>query len=117
MLAAMRKALADMGRSQSWLGAEVARLEGRPDPYSQASVSDWLLGANAMTPSQVFAVEQALQMRPGTLSRELGYLPMTSRSARSVPDAIAADPKLTAMGRRVVLAVYEELVDGGPDGS
>lgn len=114
---AVRARLKEMGRSQEWLGAEVARLTDRDAPYRQASVWAWIEGENPAPAEVVFAMEVALQLRSGTLSRLLGYLPVTSRSARTVPDAIAADPKLTAMGRRVVLAVYEELVDGGPDGS
>lgn len=40
----VRRLLADSGRSQPWLGAEVAHREGRADPYSQAVVSGWLNG-------------------------------------------------------------------------
>lgn len=114
---AIRARLNEMGRSQEWLGAEIARITGRAKPYSQNAVSAWITGDNQAPVQVVFAIEQILQLRAGTLSRLLGFLPLTTRSARSVPDAIDADPKLSAMGRRVVLAVYEELVDGGPDGS
>lgn len=118
--AAIRQRLAELDRSLSWLGAEVARVMGRADPFSQATVSKWLTvpwaserSTAGMSPAQVFAAEQALGMRPGTLSRSLGYLPTSSRSARTVPEAIDADPKLTALGRRVLAATYEELVSAG----
>lgn len=117
VLAAIRKRLDDMGRSQSWLGAEVARLEGRAEPYSQSAVNLWLSGKSELSPTQVFALERVLQLRPGSLSRRLGYLPVTARSFTSVRDAVEHDPGLGPVGRRVLLAAYEELVDHGPDGS
>lgn len=115
--AAVRARLDDLGRSQEWLGLETSRIEDRDPPYIQATVSQWLLGKTEPAPKTVFAIEQALGVNPGTLSRLLGYLPPSTRSATTVRDAIAADPKLTATGRRVIAAVYEELVDGSSDGS
>lgn len=114
--AAIRRRLDEMGRTQSWLGAEIARQLGRDDPFSQAAISNYLMGKVIPDPPTVFALEQVLQLRAGTLSRLLGYLPASSRSARSVEDAIAADPRLNEVGRRAVLAVYQQLVDQGTDG-
>src|SRR5687768_11088382 len=107
---AIQRELESSGRSQSWLGGEVARIEGRDEPYSQSAVSYWLSAKYVPSPTQVFAIEEALSLRPGTLSRIVGYLPASSRSVRSVGDAIDTDPRLTANGRRIVRAVYQELV-------
>lgn len=117
LVAAIRRELESKGRTQSWLAAEIARIEGRPDPYSQALMSEWLKGRSKMNPDQVFACERALSLRPGSLSRLLGYLPTTSRSARSVPEAIAAEPRLTTSGRRILTAVFEQLVAPGDEGT
>lgn len=114
---AIRDRLHEMKKSQRWLGQEVARLEGRGDAYTQQTVATWLSGSAEPAPRTVFAVEVALSVKPGSLSRLLGYLPPSTRSATSVRDAIGADPKLTAMGRRVLAAAYEQLVDDGPEGS
>lgn len=113
---AIARELDAAGRSQSWLGSEVARLEGRDEPYSQSAVSYWLSAKYEPSPAQVFAIEEALKLRPGRLSRIMGYLPAGARSVTSVPAAIEADAGLTVLGRRVVLKVYEEFVGGGSDG-
>lgn len=114
--AALRRALNDSGRTQSWLGAEAARAEGRADPYSQAVVSSWFNDPSpGLSPRQVFAIEEALGVEPGMLSRLLGYLPASAKSVVATPDAIAADPDLSPVGRRVLLAAYQELVDHGAD--
>lgn len=58
----------------------------------------------------VFAIEKALELGPGTLSRLLGYLPAEATDVLTVPAAVEVDPHLTVLGRRVVLKVYEEMV-------
>jgi hypothetical protein len=103
---ALRMALESVGRSQSWLGAEVAHSEGRADPYSQAVVSDWLNGVVDLPPHRLFIIERVLGKKPGSLSRIAGYLPLDARSVVTVPDAIAVDNTLTEEGRHVVLAAY-----------
>ena len=97
-----------VGRSQTEFGATVADCEGRSAPYSQSQVSDWMNGKEP-SPSQVFAIEEALRLRPGTLSRILGYLPVSARNITSVPDALAADPALDVESRNALLASYRVL--------
>jgi len=115
--ASLRRRLDDMGRTQSWLGAEIARLLGRGDPFSQAAISNYLTAKVEPEPAVTFAIERALQVRAGSLSRLLGYLPTTTRSARSVPDAIADDPGLSDTARRALMAAYQQLVDERGDGA
>lgn len=114
--AALSRRLDDLGRSQTWLAVEVAKQEGRPDPYSQAHIADWLRGRRSPSPQQVFALERALGTSPGALSRILGYLPAEAVASVTVEDAIAADPTLTARHRDAVLALYRALSDPGKEG-
>jgi hypothetical protein len=107
---AIRSQLESAGRSQSWLGAEVANAEGRTDPYSQAVVSEWVSGQAEIPPGRLFIIERVLGRRPGTFSRIVGYLPVGARSAVSVAEAIDADPQLSLEGRVVVLGAYRAAV-------
>lgn len=98
------------GRSQSWLGAEVARAVGAPSPISGSAVSQWIAGKTEPGPDRVFAAEQILDLKPGTLSRILGYLPTTAKDVASVEDAIDADPKLSPPARAMLRASYRAAV-------
>lgn len=114
--AALIRRLDDLGRSQTWLAVEVAKEEGRPDPYSQAHIADWLRGRRTPNPYQVFALERALGVPPGSLSRLLGYLPADAVASVGVEDAITADPTLSSQHRDAVLALYRALSDPGKEG-
>lgn len=81
-------------------------------PISQASVSQWASGEHEPKRAVVFMMEVTLNLRPGTLSQLLGYLPLTARSTRSVAEAVAADTALTKKDRSVLLAVYSSLRSG-----
>lgn len=115
--AALSRHLAASGRSQQWLATQLSEATNRPKPFDQSTVTRWLRGENIPDPSTVFALEEVFEMAPGSLSRLLGYLPVGVVEAPvTVPAAVEADVGLTAMGRRIVLKVYEEVVDDGPDG-
>jgi hypothetical protein len=104
-------ALETKGQSQAWLGAEVAAVLGRPHPYSQSVVSQWLHGQTEWQPSVLFAVERALGLRAGDLSRHLGYLPLAAvPPPTTVEGAINADPLLRPALRRALIAGYREMV-------
>lgn len=107
--AAIRAALAESGRSQTWLGVEVASVEGRKSPYSQASVSQWLDRIDDQPPKRIFAIESALGMPAGSLSLPLGFAPADALPVLTVPEAIAADRSLTPKLRKALLATYEAL--------
>lgn len=94
------------GRSQAWLGAEVARDLGMASPISGSAVSQWIAGKTEPDPQRVFAIERALHLKPGTLSRFLGYLPLDAHPVLSVEDAIDADPRLTPPLRDAIRAAY-----------
>lgn len=105
----LRAALDDAGRKQSWLGAEVARIEGVDTPIAQPQISRYLAGESTPEPRRVFAIEQALELRPGHLSRLLGYLPVDAVPAVDVASAAAEDPHLTAEQREDLVAVWETM--------
>lgn len=43
---------------------------------TQQAVSRWLMGQVPIQPDRQFAIEKALQLEPGSLSRHLGFVPV-----------------------------------------
>jgi transcriptional regulator with XRE-family HTH domain len=78
-----------------------ARLE-----VTKSQVSRWSKGRDVPAPDQVFAIEEALELPPGSLSRKLGYLPVGSSSVLA---AVDADPKLSPKARRLLEVTYRSL--------
>lgn len=105
----LRSALSDSGRNQSWLGAEAARIEGLASPIAQPQISKYLAGEATPEPRRVFAIEQALDLAAGSLSRLLGYLPVDAVPAVTVADAAEQDPWLTRDQRDDLVAVWETM--------
>jgi transcriptional regulator with XRE-family HTH domain len=80
---------------------------------SQASVSQWLLGQTAPRPERTAALERVLRMEANSLAQLLGQVPYDERassSSVSVAEAAEADPRLGTRERRILGAVYRELV-------
>lgn len=103
----MRAALNEANRKQSWLGAEISRIEGLATPVAQPMIARYLSGEATPEPRRVFAIEQALELRPGSLSRLLGYVPAGAVPAVDVAQAAAEDPDLTHDQRADLVAVWE----------
>jgi len=80
---------------------EVARKAG----VAPSTLSTWLSGGGAK-PDQVFAVERALDLPPGNLSRHLGYVPVSEQPVASVEAAIEADPVLKDHQRDALVFLY-----------
>lgn len=99
---AVRRRLGDLGRTHGWLADQLG--------YHQTTITGYINGKITPKPADVFAIEAALQLAPGTLSQTLGYLPVDRSPGTAVVDAIAADPSLTDPARRALLAAYRELV-------
>jgi transcriptional regulator with XRE-family HTH domain len=102
---ALQRARGECGMSQRDLATALG--------VSQASVSQWLLGQTAPRPERVAAIERVLRVRPDSLAQLLGYVSDDSRQPRglvSVTEAAEADPRLGERERRVLAAVYRELV-------
>lgn len=106
-LEAMRQAIADSGLS-------LPRIAERLGDYGITTTGDtvslWQRGRQRIRPDELFALERTLDVRPGSLSRLLGYVPADMKPARTVPEAIEADPRLTELGRRTLLAAYRAAV-------
>jgi transcriptional regulator with XRE-family HTH domain len=102
---ALQRARGECGVSQRDLATALG--------VSQASVSQWLLGQTAPRPERVAAIERVLRVRPDSLAQLLGYVSDDSRQLPamvSVTEAAEADPRLGERERRVLAAVYRELV-------
>mgnify|MGYP000868055126 CR=1 FL=1 len=96
------------GMTQEDLGVAIARIEGRSKPYSQGAVAAWETAEKyPRTPSFVFMIEQALNIKPGTLSAIVGYVPPRAAPPTTVPDAIAADKGLTREQREALTEMWE----------
>ncbi|HEV7535717.1 MAG TPA: helix-turn-helix transcriptional regulator, partial [Acidimicrobiia bacterium] len=97
---ALRETLALQGVAK----AELARRVGA----SPSAVSNWTIGRDVPGPRTVFAVEAALGLSGGYLSRLLGYGPCGDRFDPPGPaEAIMADPRLRPEHKKTLLGVYK----------
>lgn len=96
------------GRSQKEFGAAVAQAQGLDKPYSQQLVSQWINGKEP-SPEQAIAIERALSVRPGMLTKLLGFVPTAYKPAMTVVDAINSDERLDADDRQMLLQMYRQL--------
>lgn len=104
--------LKELGHNQEWLGASMARILRRPEPFAQTTVSSWLTGSHTMGPEESFAMEKALGYKPGQMTRHLGYVPADARTLGESPEAaIANDTRLNERDRRILLALYGEMLE------
>lgn len=107
----------DFARALTWLMEERSvsqrELASRLGRRSYGPFYRWFDGSTEPTPDEVFRLERALDVPPGTLSRHLGYLPPEARfrSGESVTfeEFIRDDPSLNDLGRRTLAAVYREV--------
>lgn len=95
--------IVDFARSVSEVSGERA---------TDSSVYYWMSATNEPSRAKVFAIERVLGLKPGSLSRHLGYLPVGAKDVKTVADAIASDGALDERGRRALLALYRELTRG-----
>ena len=79
---------------------------------TQSTISAWINGRSEPEPVTVFAVETAIGVSAGFLSRLLGYLPLSIVGAPpNVEEAIARSEEIDDTGRRLVLSVWRTLVE------
>lgn len=105
----LKAAFDDTGRSQSWLGAEIARMEGSESPVAQSQVARYISAEHIPEPARVFAIEKALGLKAGALSHLLGYVPTGFTTPLSVGDAVALDLDLTAGQREDLTGMWEQM--------
>ncbi len=70
---ALARAMSVRGMTHRRLGEELG--------VTQSAISAWKSGAAEPSPRTVFAIERALELPPGHLSRTLGYVPISGRPA------------------------------------
>lgn len=99
----MRARMRELRLSYGALAVLVANATDGGPPVSDAAVYKWLAKPEVLHPSRVFAIEVALEVPPGTFSRELGYLPADLPTV-SAEDAIRQDPRLSERDRIILLA-------------
>lgn len=78
----------------------------------QASMSQWTNGVHEPTRPIVYAIERELDLVPGLLSRNLGYLPITAVdfAVSDVTTALLADHLLSPDQRQLLIATYRTLL-------
>ncbi len=90
---------------------DLARMLGT----TQSSVSGWINGKYEPAAETVFAIERALGLDPGHLSRPLGYLPVdTGTGPVSVEGAIAHSDLLDDDQKAALVGMYRVLVRKSP---
>lgn len=103
--AALRDAMSSQGVTQTDLAK-------RLDLRSQGTISGWINAVAEPPYETVFAIEKVLGVRPGSLSRYLGYLPVSaSKVTVDVERAINEDPFLSKEAKAHLLGAYR-LVKG-----
>lgn len=79
---------------------------------TQSTVSAWKRGQCLPDMDTVFGIERLLELRPGHLSRHLGYLPLEAETARpTVEDAIAQSTEVDEAGAKATLIVWRTMVE------
>jgi transcriptional regulator with XRE-family HTH domain len=81
---------------------------------AQSTIATWLGGKRPGRPEQVFAVEKALDLPPGSLSAYLGYLP-TELYRVGIEAAIALDDTLDERARQSLLDMIKRHRPAGGD--
>lgn len=97
---ALRQAMAAGGWTQDALAEALG--------FRQATISAWISGKSQ--PEEIdtaFRVEKLLGIRPGGLTRHLGYLPLDAvKSVATVESAILEDDALTEAEKAMLLGGY-----------
>lgn len=100
--AALRQALGTHAMSH----AELARRINR----SPSAISNYTIGRDAPGPETVFAIEQALGLAGGYLSRLLGFCPCESgHDPPGFEEAVLADPALPVEHKKTLIGLYKGL--------
>jgi transcriptional regulator with XRE-family HTH domain len=111
-MAAFGQAIAEELRSRGLTQAQLRRdlEEALGDTIHQTTVSNWVAGKHEPSRTQAILLEEFLRAAPGSLTRHIGYLPLTAHPTIDVIDAIGADPGLTPEQREDLTAQYEGML-------
>jgi len=80
---------------------------------SKSAVAQWESGRSLPVPAKVPALERALDLEPGSLSRLLGYLPIVTgndKTSLDVIEAIRRDSRLGSHGQELLITMYRQLL-------
>jgi transcriptional regulator with XRE-family HTH domain len=101
---ALRRAREEHGLSKRGLALKIG--------VTQSAVWQWEEGRVSPRPELLAVLERALDLAPGALALLLGYLPPEGvrKAPVSVTEAIEADPRLGSKERKLLVAMYRELV-------
>jgi transcriptional regulator with XRE-family HTH domain len=80
---------------------------------SHSVIAQWERGEHFPRPPRVIMIEHVLRLSPGSLSRLLGYVPVTEANGQppvSTLEAARLDPRLGDRERAILTVVYQELV-------
>jgi transcriptional regulator with XRE-family HTH domain len=80
---------------------------------SHTAVSQWEAGRSLPAPNKMPDLERALELEPGSLSRLLGYLPITSgddKISLDVIEAVRRDVRLGQHGQELLITMYLQLL-------
>jgi transcriptional regulator with XRE-family HTH domain len=83
---------------------------------SQPTVSFWESGTHEPEAEMVFAIERAIGVDPGSLSRHLGYVPADIDPASIALDVLTSiqnDPLLSREARRRLVTLYRTELETG----
>lgn len=75
---------------------------------SRSTVTSWLRGRSEPSRPKVLALEQTLELPPGTLSRHLGWLPLDAVEIPDVETSILADPDLSPAQKNILLSALQD---------
>lgn len=104
---ALRDTLGIRGISQAELARRI--------PASESAVTKWVLGRGRPSPEHVFAMERALDLAAGHLSRLLGYCPCEDRHRPpGFEEAVLADPNLAPEHKKTLIGLYKGLSVSAP---
>jgi hypothetical protein len=99
----MRARMRELGLSYGAVARVVAEATHGGPPVSDTAVLKWLSHPERLEPTRMFALEHALQVPPGTYTRELGYVPADQPTGLP-EDALRSDERLTERDRTILLA-------------
>jgi transcriptional regulator with XRE-family HTH domain len=102
---ALRRARERQRRSQRELASALG--------VSHTAVSQWEAGRSLPSPAKMPDLERALEQEPGSLSRLVGYLPITSgddKTSLDVIEAIRRDTRLGEHGQELLITMYRQLL-------
>lgn len=97
-----------LARARQGVGLSQAGLAERAG-IKPSTLSSWEKGLNEPPPDAVFGIEQALGLKPGTLSHHLGYVPVGAESIVGVEEAVLSDLTLNDYRQGLLLELYRTL--------